>query len=51
MRIVAFITQATVIDQILTHRHMRATAPGARSLPSTRPTTTPARTAGGLVAR
>ena len=39
MRIVAFITQASVIDQILTHRRTRAahaTHPGARSPPSTR---------------
>src|SRR5665647_3072160 len=39
MRIVAFITQASVIDQILTHLRTRAAAqdrPGARSPPSTR---------------
>jgi hypothetical protein len=39
MRIIAFITQASVIDQILTHLRTRATtgAPdGARSPPSTR---------------
>ena len=38
MRIVACITQAAVIDQILTHLRTRATAgarPGARSPPST----------------
>lgn len=40
MRIVAFITQAAVIDQILTHLRTRAAArlaarPGARSPPST----------------
>ena len=38
MRIVACITQAAVIDQILTHLRTRATAgaqPGARSSPST----------------
>lgn len=39
MRIVAFITQPTVIDQILTHLRTRASAAapgGARSPPSTR---------------
>ena len=38
MRIVAFITQTAVIDQILTHLRTRAAAearPGARSPPST----------------
>jgi hypothetical protein len=37
MRIVAFITQSAVIDQILTHLRTRAAAgaqPGARSPPS-----------------
>lgn len=36
MRIIAFLTQTAVIDQILTHLRTRATAPGARSPPSTR---------------
>ncbi len=39
MRIVAFITQRAVIDQILTHLRTRATTEaqaGARSPPSTR---------------
>jgi hypothetical protein len=34
MRIVAFITQAAVIDQILTHLRTRAAHAGARSSPS-----------------
>ncbi|MBK8058909.1 MAG: hypothetical protein IPK33_14035 [Gemmatimonadetes bacterium] len=39
MRVVAFITQSSVIDQILTHLRTRAVPaphPGARSPPSTR---------------
>lgn len=36
MRIVAFITQTAVIDQILTHLRARAPHAGARSPPSTR---------------
>jgi energy-coupling factor transporter ATP-binding protein EcfA2 len=36
MRIVAVITQTSVIDQILTHLRARITTPGARSPPSTR---------------
>ena len=36
MRIIAFITQASVIDQILTHLRARAAHAGARSPPLTR---------------
>ncbi len=36
MRIIAVITHAAVIDQMLTHLRMRTIAPGARGLPSTR---------------
>jgi hypothetical protein len=44
MRVVAFITQPSVIDQILTHLRTRATtaAPGgARSPPSSRASSAP----------